>query len=137
MTSAPPKTARPEATLQPDQVDRRWDIYAVGCVAFYLLTGQIPFDTSDTAQSLRATVELHPSAPSSRTAVRIPPELDALVLACLARHAAHRPQSAAALDEALASVPVDAPWTESSARDWWRLHSPLQNDAPLETSVHT
>lgn len=79
------------------------DLYAVGVIAFQMLTGQRPF-TGDPVQVLFAQVEQQPPVPSSR-ASGIPPELDALVLQLLAKDPAARPPSAEAVRQALRSVP--------------------------------
>lgn len=118
----------PEAIVRPDRVDARADIYAVGCVAFYLLTGRPPVEEADAELMLRAAVERNPIPPSAVAPAPMPKELDALVLECLARRAEDRPQSVAALAERLAVVPVARAWAEADAREWWRTYSPERPD---------
>ena len=65
-----------------------------------------------------------PVAPSSRTELEVPGALDELILDCLAKDPAGRPQSADALAERLASIETHSPWTESRAREWWDRHHP-------------
>jgi serine/threonine-protein kinase len=62
-----------------------------------------------------------PVPPSQKTELPIPPELDAIVLACLAKEPAGRPASARVLSEQLGAVPVPA-WTPARARAWWTMH---------------
>jgi serine/threonine-protein kinase len=120
LTPGTPAYMAPEMALgQP--VDGRTDIYALGCVAYYLLTGRLAFE----GQGLQMLVKrLHedPAPPSHRTELPVPPELDRVILASLSRDPAGRPD-AAALAASLASVPVE-PWTESDAAAWWAAHQP-------------
>ena len=98
----------PEVALG-DAVDGRADLYAVGCVAYYMLTGEPVFQGTPMqvmAQHLQAT----PVPPSQRVAVPIPPAMDRLVLDCLAKKPENRPASAAELERRLASIDVE-PWT--------------------------
>ena len=106
-------------------VDGRADIYATGCVAYWLLTGQLVF-TADTAMGLLLHHAQTPAtAPSSRSELPIPPALDQLVLACLAKDPAARPQSARELSGRLAGIEGLGVWTEDHAREWWttRFHA--------------
>ncbi len=107
----------PEALVSPESVDARSDLYAVGAVGYFLLTGTTPF----TGASLLEVCEQHlhstPEAPSSRLGAPIPHELEALILACLAKDPNDRPQSAAAVQSAL--VELAARWTPTNAAAWW------------------
>ncbi len=77
--------------------DARSDIYGLGCVLYTLLTGQPPFIGVTAREVLLAHLHQVPAAPSRLSPHRVPPELDLLVLRCLAKVPAHRPQSAADL----------------------------------------
>lgn len=122
MTPGTPDYMSPEMLLA-ETVDGRTDIYAVGCVAYFLLTGLPVFD----GQSVFAVMAKHmnepPVPPSIRAGVELPPGLEALVLACLAKKRADRPASAAELGRALAAVPAE-PWTQELAANWWSTHQP-------------
>jgi serine/threonine-protein kinase len=114
-----PTFMAPEQALGEGSIDSRADIYATGCVAYWLLTGQFVF-TADTALGIvlhHARTE--PAAPSSRTELPIPPALDHVVLACLAKDPAKRPQTAKELAQRLAEVDCPEPWTDERARAWW------------------
>ena len=114
-----PAYMAPEMALgQP--FDGRADIYALGCVAYYLLSGLLVFEAKQPMQLLLKRVEEDPPRLSSRTEEKVPPELERLVMACLARTPAHRP-TAADLSRALAEVPI-APWTEADAAKWWQVN---------------
>jgi len=120
-----PAYIAPEQALGGSGIDGRADIYAVGCVAYFLLTGQLVF-TGDTPM---AVVVHHahtlPIPPSERSELPIPPALDRLVLSCLAKNPAERPQSARDLSQRLAAIDGGSPWTNERAREWWDLHGEL------------
>jgi hypothetical protein len=106
------------------QVDGRADIYATGCLAYWFLTGELVF-TADTQMGLLLKhVQTPPTPPSARTDRPIPPELENLVLACLAKDPAQRPQSARELSSRLGQLERADAWTEDRAREWWLTHRP-------------
>ena len=118
-----PAFIAPEQALGDVDVDARADIYATGCVAYWLLTGQLVFDADTPVKLLVAHANTLPEPPSSRTEVSIPPALDALVLSCLAKDREQRPQSARDLLRRLDAIALE-PWTEARAREWWNTHLP-------------
>jgi serine/threonine-protein kinase len=105
-------------------VDGRADLYALGCVAYYLLTGSLVFEGNTAIEMVVKHFHEEPVAPSRRTSLVIPEALDRLVLACLAKKPEHRPTDAAALSVALAAIDIDPPWTEEQAMRWWRDNRP-------------
>jgi serine/threonine-protein kinase len=112
------------------EVDERADLYATGCVTYWLLTGRRVF-TGDTAAALLVQhASASPVPPSERTELPIPAALEDLVLACLAKDPGERPPSAHALAERLESIEVPTPWTRERAREWWGLHFPETPRAP-------
>jgi serine/threonine-protein kinase len=117
------------AFMAPEQamgtgLDGRSDIYATGCLAYWLLTGQYVF-TADTPMALIVQhAGTAPVPPSRRTDRPVPPALEALVLACLAKDPADRPQSARELSRRLGELPEAAAWTQERARAWWAEHGP-------------
>ena len=121
-----PAFIAPEQALGATDVDARADIYSTGCVAYWLLTGQ-PVFTADTAMKLLlAHAHTPPEPPSSRVTLPIPPDLEALVLSCLAKDREHRPKSARDLLHRLDAIPLTQPWTDVRARGWWNEHLPPQ-----------
>jgi hypothetical protein len=117
-----PAYMAPEMALGQD-VDGRADLYALGCVAYFLITGQLVFDAANGLQMLVKRLHEDPLPPSRRTELPVPAELERLVLACLARQPEDRPRSAADLRRSLGAVPV-APWSDAQAAEWWRTNQP-------------
>jgi eukaryotic-like serine/threonine-protein kinase len=116
-----PAFIAPEQAMGTD-VDGRADIYATGCVAYWLLTGQSVFNSETTMGLLLQHAQTPPIPPSARTELAIPASLDDLVLACLAKDPANRPQSARELSRRLADVTGASDWTQDQARVWWATH---------------
>jgi serine/threonine-protein kinase len=103
MTPGTPAYTAPE--MAHDQtVDGRADLYSLGCVAYYLLTGKLVFEGDTPLQTILQHLQHPPVPPSQRTDRPIPADLEAIVLACLAKRPEDRPRSAAVLSERLAAV---------------------------------
>ena len=113
-----PAYMAPEAALG-NTIDGRTDLYSLGCVAYFLLTGRLAFE-GEGLQVIIKRLQENPPPPSQRTELPIPAELERIVMQCLSRDPAGRPQSATELDDALATLSIPA-WTAASAREWWRL----------------
>jgi serine/threonine-protein kinase len=103
--------------------DGRADIYALGCVAFWLLTGRAPFEAADAMSILMHHAQTPPPAPSTMSEEPIPPQMDALVLECLEKDPSRRP-TAEALWERIDRVPLAREWNQQHARTWWEMHEP-------------
>src|SRR5262249_48036333 len=133
-TAGPPPYMAPEVALGRTDADGRADLYSLGCVAYFLLTGQPVFSGDSAVATALAHVNEQPVPPSARSEFQIPLELDAVIIECLTKNPAARPASAADLACRLAAtVPPDA-WTSHAARAWWELHKlslPRIGDAPL------
>ena len=114
----------PEIILGENDVDRRADVYALGGVAYYLLTGQLVFEADTPMKMLLQHVQAAPLPPSQRTELPIPRELDDLVLACLEKDPAKRPQDAGALFQLATECLSCATWNHDTARTWWEAHLP-------------
>jgi serine/threonine protein kinase len=117
-----PAFIAPEQAMGDADVDGRADIYATGCVAYWLLTGQYVFTADTPIGILLHHASTVPVAPSARTDRPIPPGLERVIMRCLAKNPADRPQTASELSLLLAEVPCGEPWTEHRAREWWTAH---------------
>jgi serine/threonine-protein kinase len=123
-TTGTPAYMAPEIILGEADVDSRADVYALGCVAYYLLTGTLVFEADTPMKMLLQHAHAKPVPPSQRTELPIPRELDELVLACLEKDPNDRPQSAEELFRMAVGCHACEGWTQSSARAWWRTHLP-------------
>ena len=123
-TSGTPAFMAPEIILGEREVDRRADVYAVGCVAYYLLTGQLVFEADTPMKMFLHHVQTPPIPPSARTELPVPKELDDLILACLEKDPARRPQDAQHLFRMAARCGSDDRWDNDAAKRWWELHLP-------------
>lgn len=101
-----------------EHVDGRADLYALGCVAYYMLTGRPVFEANNVYHMIARHLNDEPAPLSGATGQPLPPALEALVMACLSKDPAGRPESARALARALKAIPVE-PWTEEAAAAWW------------------
>ena len=119
----PPEVVTAECVGECD-VDGRADIYALGCVAYWLLTGEFVFDAPTALAMAAAHAATPPSPPSSASVQRVPPELDESVLECLATDPAMRPQTAKELADRLRAITVDPPSTPERAHAWWAANLP-------------
>jgi serine/threonine-protein kinase len=121
-TPGTPAYMAPEMALG-EACDGRADLYALGCVAYYLLTGNLVFEATSGFQMIAKHVHDDPVPPSQRTELDVSPGLDRVVLACLAKKPEDRPQTATELDRMLTEVEVE-PWSEEEANRWWSTHQP-------------
>jgi serine/threonine-protein kinase len=125
-----PAYMAPEMILGRDDVDRRADVYAIGCVAFYLLTGTRVFQDGNQMQVLVDHVHAEPVPPSSRLGRPLPREVDVLVLDCLRKNPGDRPKDAGELLVRIASCRLAGEWSGTHARTWWQARLP-ELAAPL------
>jgi serine/threonine-protein kinase len=118
-----PAFLAPELVSSPS-FDGRADLYALGCVAFFLLTGRPPFEADDAMTILMHHAQTTASAPSTMSEEPIPPQMDALALECLEKEPSRRPASAEVLWERLDRLPIAETWNQRRARLWWEMHEP-------------
>ncbi len=110
----------PEAIKNPEAVEPRSDLYALGAVGYFMLTGHPPF-----AGSVVEVCGHHlhsPPPPPSERADGVPADLESVVLRCLAKRPDERPADAQALADALAACADAGSWTSERARAWWAEH---------------
>lgn len=129
-----PAYMAPEQILGNRPIDARTDIYALGCVAYWLLTGQLVFEGKTAMEMMTNHVHTPPPALSTRTELSIPDSVEQVILVCLEKEPKRRPQSASALDESLRMCTTKESWTAETARTWWNTHLPGQDvlGSPLE-----
>jgi serine/threonine-protein kinase len=118
ITYGTPHYMAPEAITEP-KIGPTGDLYALGCVAYFLVTGKPVFDGKTQLDILMKHASDAPLAPSRATVTPVPAELEAVILRCLAKQPADRFPSAAALAEALSTLAY-SDWNEELARAWWR-----------------
>jgi serine/threonine-protein kinase len=107
-----------------EKPDQRADVYSLGCVAYWLLTGQLVFDGRNPAEVMNRHVKDEPIPPSKRTELEVPPELDELVLSCLEKRPEMRPANGEELFARLDALAFETEWTQERARRWWDTHVP-------------
>jgi hypothetical protein len=114
-----------------DEVGPQSDIYSLGCVGYWLLSGQPVFPGGKPIDVLLRHVRDKPVPLRARAEVPIPEALDEAILGCLAKEPKRRPQSAEALGRILEAIAFDRPWTRTRARDSWKAHGSDSGDTPL------
>ena len=134
-TAGTPAYMAPEMVLGTTRVDHRADIYALGCVAYWLLTGRLVFEAPNAMQVMIQHANAVPLAPSVRVELPIPPAIDAVVLSCLAKNPDDRPRSARELATRLgAAIGEPGGWSQEEALRWWERHRP-ESARPAPTST--
>jgi serine/threonine-protein kinase len=101
-----------------EAVDSRADLYALGCVGYFLLTGSLVFEGENALQLVLKHIQSEPVPPSLRVGRPVPEALERVILGCLAKSPGARPPDAATLADALTRAGADD-WTQSDARGWW------------------
>jgi tRNA A-37 threonylcarbamoyl transferase component Bud32 len=121
------------AFMSPEQVqgnrplDGRSDIYAVGCLAYWLVTGQLVFKGRTPMDTMLQHLQAKPVPPSQRTELRLSQTFDELIMACLEKNPDDRPPTAEALAARLATIETTNAWTSTHARQWWDAHHPKKS----------
>jgi predicted Ser/Thr protein kinase len=109
----------PEAIQMPSSVDARSDLYAVGAVGYYLLTGKPVFEAGSVMELCQKHIDTPPVAPSERMHAAVPPALENALLACLDKSRAKRPQTARDLSQLISRCPEATAWSVEDADAWW------------------
>jgi eukaryotic-like serine/threonine-protein kinase len=127
--SGTPGYMAPEVVLGAADTDHRVDLYALGCVAYWLLTGKMVFEGENVMQVMMQHAQTTPTRPSVRVEVSLPAPLEDLVMECLQKDPASRPASAEAVSARLDQVPLASVWTAERAEEWWATHRARPRDA--------
>jgi hypothetical protein len=109
----------PEAVNRPEAVDARTDVYALGAVGYFLLTGTPVFTGATVMEICIKHVKATPEPPSARLGKPVSPDLETLLLRCLAKAPSDRPADAGELLRELQTCVVDGTWTARDAVAWW------------------
>jgi tRNA A-37 threonylcarbamoyl transferase component Bud32 len=123
VTTGTPAFMAPEVALS-EAVDGRTDLYALGCVGYWLLTGQLVFEADTAIQMAAHHIRTAPIPPSRRSELGVPPALDHIILQCLAKSPADRPATSQELARMLSQVNGTAAWGEDQAARWWATNAP-------------
>jgi serine/threonine protein kinase len=127
-----PQYMSPDAIRSPSTVDARSDLYSLGAVGYFLVTGRHVFEGRTVFEVCSQHLEQAPRPPSEH--VDLPPELETILLRCLAKEPEDRPDTASELRRMLDDCPLDRPWTPADAAAWWNDHaSAVAPDAPGPT----
>jgi serine/threonine protein kinase len=121
--SGTPAFMAPEAALG-ETTDGRADLYALGAVGYWLLTGKLVFEAETPYATVLEHVRKAPVPPSRRTELRIPESLERIIMQCLEKNPADRPSSARELARMLREVELEAEWDDARAERWWQMHRP-------------
>jgi serine/threonine-protein kinase len=114
----------PEAILGAAEFDPRMDLYAVGCVGYWLLTGQLVHQAGSVGEILRAHITADPDPVSAHCETAVSPGLEAVIMSCLEREPGNRIQTAAELMAAFEALEETCRWTNVEAKQWWNAHLP-------------
>ncbi len=118
--SGTPAYIAPERVESPDTLDGRSDLYSLGAVAYFLLTGQEVFRGANAVDVLVQALNQEPARPTALTGAEIPRELDDLVVSCLAKEPARRPATVRDVLQVLDPLAHRLPWPPSRAQRWWK-----------------
>ena len=116
-----PAYIAPEMILENRQIDGRADVYSLGCVGYWLLTGKLVFEEDLPMRMVLAHAKHEPVVPSKRTGIDVPAEVESIIMKCLSKDPEARPASAWELREMLQTArrTLARPWTQERARQWW------------------
>lgn len=126
-----PMYMSPEAIRAPEQVDGRSDLYAVGAVGYFLLAGNHMFRAESVSEVCAMHLGETPRPLSELVPGEVPADLEAVIMACLAKDPDDRPQSAAELRQALGRCEDPGGWTRDDACGFWRDYEPAATRAYL------
>ncbi len=125
----------PESITGIETVGPAADVYALGCVGYWLLTGQTVFRAANPTMMMMQHVQAAPVPPSLKSPQPVPRDFEDLIMRCLKKDPAERPADAAELATLLGRCRIAMPWTEARAHDWWTLHR--ESEVPIENRTGT
>ena len=135
-TTGTPAYMAPELAMGAPNIDGRTDLYGLGCVAYWLLTGKLVFEEEGSAAMMLAHLQKIPVPPSQRTELEVPKSLDSAILMCLEKTPEARPASAEMFARMLDNSTNNGYWTAEDAERWWLNHRP-ENTVVLQEDVQS
>jgi serine/threonine-protein kinase len=117
----------PETIEHPNSVDARTDLYSLGAVAYYLVTGNPPFCGLSISEIMTQQLKTEPPKPSASLPEPLSADFEALLLHCLAKKPADRPANARQLEDALRNCANANVWGREEAEEWWRIRDAMQS----------
>lgn len=117
-----PMYLAPERIEDSEHVDARSDLYSVGAVGYFLLTGQPVFAGKTAQEVMVKQLRAKPIPPSERLGRTLNKDLESVIMSCLEKDMSKRPRSAAQLASDLSSSTASDVWTPANARRWWQEH---------------
>ena len=130
-----PQYLPPEAVTTPDKVDARSDLYALGAIGYFLLTGHHVFEGETVVEVCAMHLHSNPVPPSERVEDGVPEDLDALILQCLAKSPQDRPQTSLELQKSLRGCADCGGWSEEQAKVWWATHRDAVDDLQAHRTI--
>jgi eukaryotic-like serine/threonine-protein kinase len=127
----------PETVTAPEQVDARADLYALGAVGYWLLTGTHVFSGKSVLEVCAHHLHSVPEPPSVRLGAAVSADLEAVLLACLAKRREDRPATAHVLRERLRACAAAGRWTNARAAQWWALNRQRLRSGGMQASARS
>jgi TolB-like protein/tRNA A-37 threonylcarbamoyl transferase component Bud32 len=121
--SGTPGFMAPE-TIRGGASDHRVDVYAFGCLAYWLLAGRLVFEGESALEIMTSHLERDPERPSRRAELEIPSALEEVVMECLEKDPEARPGDLLSAGKRIAEIPLRNRWSSDAAAEWWRIHHP-------------
>jgi tRNA A-37 threonylcarbamoyl transferase component Bud32 len=119
-----PAYMAPEIALGTANIDGRTDLYGLGCVAYFLITGCLVFEENGATAMMLAHLQKVPDLPSVKSELPVPPSLDRAIMMCLKKEPGDRPAHADIFARQLDSCDGAGSWTPEDAENWWRTNIP-------------
>ena len=126
-----PSFISPEAIHQRSPIDPRSDLYSVGALGYYLVSGEPVFEAQNVSELYEKHLSERPAPLCRRIAQPISPEFEKLLLDCLEKEPSLRPSTAAELRARLATLPEATRWNKELAAAWWNQHPEARTSTPV------
>ena len=135
-TVGTPLYMSPEAVEEPEIVNAHSDLYSLGAVGYFLVTGETVFAGSGIGEVLMKQVSAQPERPSTRLSQPLSTDFENLIMQCLAKKQLDRPASAREMEAALSRCSAAAQWRHEDAEEWWRRHKAANTERTMVVEKH-